>query len=74
MVVKSDISAWLVPVGSNLPFKEHIHEDGSVYVEVKPNVEFRIGVKRISISTGKPLRIDIHVDGQDIGYSSTFHP
>jgi hypothetical protein len=73
MVVKGDICAWLVPVGSNVPLKEHTHSTfGSVCVEAEPNVEFWVGVKRIGASTGAVLGIKVFVDGQDLGRSMAF--
>lgn len=51
-----------------MPFPEHISSNGEIFVEVEPESEYYIRVKTDYEDT---VRVDISVDGNNLGYYST---
>ena len=72
MVKQGDFEIELVHADSKVPFKEH-EKDGKVYVEVEPDAEYYISVKRIGRNHDGSLMVQYLVDDQDLGYHTTFH-
>ena len=73
MVQVNSLEVQLVHAETKVPFKEHQKKGcGQVYVEVEPDTEYFISVKKIR-RTDKKLLMRLTVDGKDIGYKVHFH-
>ncbi|GKY99190.1 hypothetical protein MPSEU_000874400 [Mayamaea pseudoterrestris] len=65
MVVRSGFEVQLVNAVSKVSFKEH-DKDGETYVEVEPDVDYFVAIRRINAG---PLMVAyIIVDGNNLGY------
>jgi len=67
MVKKGQFGLQLVdPSMTDVPFKEHIANDGTTYIEVEPDTEYflKVGIDSDFDSVG----YKIQVDGEDLGY------
>ncbi|KAI2502543.1 hypothetical protein MHU86_11890 [Fragilaria crotonensis] len=71
MVVKGPFHLALVRADSREVFKEHVNENGEIYAEVEPDMEYFIRVK----STFKSMvRADFFLDGSSLGYCTNLIP
>jgi hypothetical protein len=71
MVVKGPFHLALVRADSREVFKEHVNDDGEIYAEVEPDMEYFIRVK----STFKSMvRADFCLDGSSLGYCTNLIP
>ena len=69
MVRKGNFHMEIVSADTNIPFKEHRHPNGEVYVEVNPNTEYFIRIK----SDDEGLVVcKCVVDGVSLGYNVSF--
>ncbi|GKY92179.1 hypothetical protein MPSEU_000189200 [Mayamaea pseudoterrestris] len=68
MVIRSGFEVQLVHADSKLPFKEH-EKDGKIYVEVEPDAEYFIAIRRLN-NTGPPAIVSQYsIDGKRLNYS-----
>jgi hypothetical protein len=70
MVRQGDFIVEIVEAESKAPFKEHRRKsDGTVFVEVEPNIEYFVHVRRVEdiVFSGQSLFAIVLVDGQDMG-------
>lgn len=72
MVQIGDLDIQLVDAETKLPFKEHLNK-GKVYVEVEPNVEYYISLRKIKVSEDV-LVCQYYVDGKGLDYSTPYYP
>ncbi|GKY92223.1 hypothetical protein MPSEU_000193500 [Mayamaea pseudoterrestris] len=70
MVIRSGFEVQLVHADSKLPFKEH-EKDGKIYVEVEPDAEYFIAVRRVDMSGPQAILGSYKLDGKALGYYST---
>jgi hypothetical protein len=66
MVVQGEFLIELVEAKTKKAFQEH-EKDGKYYIEVEPDVEYFIHLRRIYNTQGT-VRSQCCVDGQDLGY------
>jgi hypothetical protein len=71
MVVQGYFGVELVRADTKQPFQEHV-KDWEVYVEVEPDAEYFISVRRIGNPNFKDLLVTFFVDGKDLGYYSPY--
>ena len=71
MVIVNDFEFQLVSAEDKTPFKEHGGEGGKTYVEVEPDVEYYLSIRKV-----RPLLTGVvchyKVDGKQLDYHSTF--
>ncbi|KAG7371999.1 hypothetical protein IV203_018142 [Nitzschia inconspicua] len=81
MVVQGDFEVKLVMPGEGndeIPFKTtsfpEYTKDGQVYVEVEPDKEYLVAVRRVGKVCNKTLLYTIEVDGKCLGWKYRAHP
>jgi hypothetical protein len=70
MVRRGDFIVEIVEAESKSPFKEHTrNSDGTVFVEVEPNIEYFVRIKRAGdiVCSCQSLFAAVLVDGQNMG-------
>jgi hypothetical protein len=72
MVRQGDFEISLVHADTKEPFKEHT-KGSAVYVEVEPNAEYFIQMKRVGTTVQGTLLTCASVDEKPLGYYNTFH-
>jgi hypothetical protein len=73
MVRQGDLEISLIHADTKKPFKEHTKDD-MVYVEVEPDVEYFIHVKRVGNGVPGTLLAYPLVDENRLGYQITLAP
>lgn len=72
MVRHGDFEIQLVEAATKNPFKEYHHNE-QVFVEVEPGQEYFIAVKKVNSDIiTSAVRLEFFVDGQKLGYATTF--
>lgn len=54
-----------------MPFPEH-QKDGAMYVEVDPDAEYFVNIRRVSMNFPAPITCYVQVDGQILGWTASF--
>ena len=60
----------LVYADTKLPLKEH-EKDGKIYVEVEPDAEYFVAIRRIQCEGPEKVLSKISIDGKSLGYQGT---
>ena len=69
MVVIEDFEFSLVSAEDKQPFQEH-QKGGKTYVEVEPDAEYYLGVRKVRQSSAR-LKCEYIIDGKNLGYNRT---
>lgn len=71
MVQQGDLKVELVYADTKMAFKEH-SKDGKIYVEVEPDVDYFINVRRAGMTQGNCVMTHFIVDEQPLGYGQPY--
>ena len=71
MVVVGDLEIKIVWADTKEPFLEH-QKDGATYIEVEPDAEYFVAIKRISMNGPALISCYVEVDGKDLGWNTWF--
>jgi hypothetical protein len=70
MVIVNDFEFQLVSAKDKIPFKEYT-KDGKTYVEVEPDAEYFLSVKKVTHKASK-VKCEYRVDGKDLQSTKTY--
>jgi hypothetical protein len=71
MVVVGDTEIKIVWADTKTPFPEH-HKDGATYIEVEPDADYFVHIKRVSVNFPAPIACCVDIDGQNLGWNIFF--